>query len=583
MKQLLVTLLFSLFTTIVGAQKVFMLANNDSFQVADQVALLIDHHYTFEQILNDTTLRFEVRDSINPTKEGADAYWLRCVVQNPSIYAEKYKAACFPMADNTVYYYDANEQKWLNNRAGASVANGKRDWFDTPCLLQGQQPTTIYAKINVQPLNKLSYTVSTHIWFSKAKMSEARARFLDFSIWVTVFVVLIFFLYNAYIYYVFQDRTYFYYLVTQIGGIGYIICSNGYLDALLPFKYVQYTAPPEGGFWIWDLNQTGELFSILIISIGFIQLTRTFLNTHQHLPKADRLLQIILIVFPIICVLLQGASVLGLSFIWGGRSSIFTNVMVVISVSTIFYASIVSYRRGLSGAGYFLLANTIPLVIIIVLAVIMLFAPLYLNVRFPQLANIAIVSQAVCWAIALVRRLLLIRDELKQKQLEAQELKSKNELMLAENELHKTQNDMLEQKIASNHRELASTTLYLYQKNELLSDLKQHVTSLQKSIPSEAKSVVKDIESVIQNNLYLDSDWERFRIHFEQVHPDFFENLRIDHPSLTNNEIRLCAYFHLNLSTKEIAALLNIDPASVRTAKMRLNKKMNPTATDTES
>jgi len=43
---------------------------------------------------------------------------------------------------------------------------------------------------------------------------------------------------------------------------------------------------------------------------------------------------------------------------------------------------------------------------------------------------------------------------------------------------------------------------------------------------------------------------------------------------LTAYEIRLCAYLHLQLSGKEIATLLNIDPPSVRKAKMRLKKKM---------
>ena len=117
--------------------------------------------------------------------------------------------------------------------------------------------------------------------------------------------------------------------------------------------------------------------------------------------------------------------------------------------------------------------------------------------------------------------------------------------------------------------------LYIYQKNELLSDLKTHIHTLRDSIPTTAKVAIQNIESVIRNNLYLDADWERFRIHFEQVHPDFFKNLRESHPTLTKNEVRLCAYFYLNLSTKEIAGLLNIDPASVRKAKMRLNKKMN--------
>jgi len=59
------------------------------------------------------------------------------------------------------------------------------------------------------------------------------------------------------------------------------------------------------------------------------------------------------------------------------------------------------------------------------------------------------------------------------------------------------------------------------------------------------------------------------------VHPSFFNNLQTAHPQLTKYELRLYAYFHINLSTKEIAALLNIAPSSVRQAKARLNKKMN--------
>jgi len=61
---------------------------------------------------------------------------------------------------------------------------------------------------------------------------------------------------------------------------------------------------------------------------------------------------------------------------------------------------------------------------------------------------------------------------------------------------------------------------------------------------------------------------------FEQVHPNFFKELQAKYPSLTKNELRLYSYFHINLGTKEIASLLNIDPASVSRAKTRLYKKM---------
>lgn len=52
------------------------------------------------------------------------------------------------------------------------------------------------------------------------------------------------------------------------------------------------------------------------------------------------------------------------------------------------------------------------------------------------------------------------------------------------------------------------------------------------------------------------------------------------HPSLTKNEIRLFTYFHIDLSTKEIAALLNVDPGSVPPAKSRLAKKVAISGTE---
>jgi DNA-binding CsgD family transcriptional regulator len=138
----------------------------------------------------------------------------------------------------------------------------------------------------------------------------------------------------------------------------------------------------------------------------------------------------------------------------------------------------------------------------------------------------------------------------------------------------KSRNEQLQEKLEANQRELASSTLYIARKNELLSGLKTQIKELKKFFPDSKHHELHHIESVLQNSQYLDADWAKFKIHFEQVHPHFFENLQAKHPTLTKNEVRLCAYFHINLSTKEIATLLNIDPASVRRAKTRLYKKM---------
>ena len=50
--------------------------------------------------------------------------------------------------------------------------------------------------------------------------------------------------------------------------------------------------------------------------------------------------------------------------------------------------------------------------------------------------------------------------------------------------------------------------------------------------------------------------------------------LKARYATLTAYDLRLCTYLKANLTTKEIAMLLNITPDSVKKAKHRLRKKM---------
>jgi DNA-binding CsgD family transcriptional regulator len=56
---------------------------------------------------------------------------------------------------------------------------------------------------------------------------------------------------------------------------------------------------------------------------------------------------------------------------------------------------------------------------------------------------------------------------------------------------------------------------------------------------------------------------------------NFLKKIKSIHPALTSNDLRLCAYLRLNLSSKEIAPLLNISPRSVEVKRYRLRKKMD--------
>ncbi|MEM6347582.1 MAG: helix-turn-helix transcriptional regulator, partial [Bacteroidota bacterium] len=65
-----------------------------------------------------------------------------------------------------------------------------------------------------------------------------------------------------------------------------------------------------------------------------------------------------------------------------------------------------------------------------------------------------------------------------------------------------------------------------------------------------------------------------FRKHFESVHPNLIQGLNRKHPELTKNEFKLIALLRLNLSSKEISAILGISPDSVKIARYRLRKKL---------
>ncbi len=73
------------------------------------------------------------------------------------------------------------------------------------------------------------------------------------------------------------------------------------------------------------------------------------------------------------------------------------------------------------------------------------------------------------------------------------------------------------------------------------------------------------LERRLMNHLLLE---------LESVNSNFQSQLKDRHPALTVYDLRLCTYLKSNLSTKEIAVLLNITPDSVKKAKHRLRKKI---------
>lgn len=147
--------------------------------------------------------------------------------------------------------------------------------------------------------------------------------------------------------------------------------------------------------------------------------------------------------------------------------------------------------------------------------------------------------------------------------LEIKELENEQELM-------KIKNQQLEQDFENKNRELAVSTMNLIKKNELLSMIKD---DLKKTVETGDKSV-KSVITTINKNINEDDTWDMFKEAFNNADKDFLKKVKKTHPLLTPNDLRLCAYLRLNLSSKEIAPLLNISVRSVEIKRYRLRKKM---------
>ena len=158
----------------------------------------------------------------------------------------------------------------------------------------------------------------------------------------------------------------------------------------------------------------------------------------------------------------------------------------------------------------------------------------------------------------------------KQKQSLIKRNRRKFEINKLESEkvIMKLKNEKLQHDIDSKTKELSSSTLNIIKKNELLNTIKKELENV-----NDTKNV-KPVIRIINNNLTNNDDWVLFEEAFNNADTDFLKKVKKAHPVLTPNDLRLCAYLRLNLSSKEIAPLLNISSRSVEIKRYRLRKKM---------
>ncbi|WP_421803236.1 tetratricopeptide repeat protein [Flagellimonas sp.] len=138
---------------------------------------------------------------------------------------------------------------------------------------------------------------------------------------------------------------------------------------------------------------------------------------------------------------------------------------------------------------------------------------------------------------------------------------------------NKAEKAKVDAELAFKKKELTTHALHLAKKNEVLESLKQKAETLKKE--ESSKNGYQQLISTINFDLQDDNNWENFSRYFEEVHKDFNSNVKTKYPQVTPNELRLLALLKMNLSSKEIANILNISQEGIKKARYRLRKKLN--------
>lgn len=134
------------------------------------------------------------------------------------------------------------------------------------------------------------------------------------------------------------------------------------------------------------------------------------------------------------------------------------------------------------------------------------------------------------------------------------------------------ENENLKNDVKYKSKELASIMLGSIRKNEALVEITKLIEKQKKDIP---EANYKSLLRAIKQKMSPKKDLEKFEAHFDNAYNNFFKKIKAEYPNLSSNDLRLCAYLRMNLSTKELASLMSISVRGLETHRYRLRKKFN--------
>jgi tetratricopeptide (TPR) repeat protein/DNA-binding NarL/FixJ family response regulator len=191
-----------------------------------------------------------------------------------------------------------------------------------------------------------------------------------------------------------------------------------------------------------------------------------------------------------------------------------------------------------------------------------------IQLKSKQFIIIAIVAGSTVLLILLL--LLLVNQQKRRKITENHALTEKLE---HEEKMQQYEKEKQEAMLDAKTREITTYSLLVSNKNNLLKQIMELNEQTLNNKDNTAK-IASKIHEIIKSNFNIDEEWTNFKIHFDKVHPHFFEKLKQVCPDLTEDNLKMCAYIKIGMTNKQIAQLLNVAHNSVIISRYRIKKKL---------
>jgi tetratricopeptide (TPR) repeat protein len=131
-----------------------------------------------------------------------------------------------------------------------------------------------------------------------------------------------------------------------------------------------------------------------------------------------------------------------------------------------------------------------------------------------------------------------------------------------------------ERELEFKNKELVLNVMSLMKKNEMLADLSEKLVKIETETTSaDGKDTIKKVAVELRKS-QEEEIWKEFSVRFKEVHGAFYDKLLKRFPNLTPNELKLCAFLRLNMSSKDIAELTGQRITTLETARYRLRQKL---------